>query len=188
MDKNKQQTINPGLYLISTPIGNMEDITLRALNVLKKSEVILCEDTRRSIKLLTHFKIKNKLQPYHKFNEKRTLDKVINFIIKRNDVDCVRSIRKSVYPPYWMKKLVGKKILTPLINNKNFIKTARRQDLPDAYMCDGYVDAIKIGSLIKNKCFPPKKCHAIMSDSKYFIDIDNKVDLALANMILKSNE
>ena len=85
MDKNKQQTINPGLYLISTPIGNMEDITFRALNILKKSEVILCEDTRRSIKLLSHFKIKNKLQPYHKFNEKKSVNKVIN-LIKMNKV------------------------------------------------------------------------------------------------------
>ena len=85
MDKNKQQTINPGLYLVSTPIGNMEDITFRAINILKKSNVILCEDTRRSRKLLSHFGIKNKLIPYHKFNEKKSVDKVINFI-KNNKI------------------------------------------------------------------------------------------------------
>ena len=82
MDKNKQQTIGSGLYLVSTPIGNMEDITLRALNVLKKSNIILCEDTRRSRKLLSYFQIKNKLTPYHKFNEKKVSTEVINAIKK----------------------------------------------------------------------------------------------------------
>ena len=85
MDENKQQTINAGLYLVSTPIGNMEDITFRAINVLKKSDIILCEDTRRSLKLLSYFKIKNKLLPYHKFNEKKATDKVID-LIKNNKV------------------------------------------------------------------------------------------------------
>ena len=83
MDKNKEQIINPGLYLVSTPIGNMEDITLRAMNVLKKSDIILCEDTRRSGKLLSNFQIKSKLIPYHKFNEKKVSNKVIDFI--KND-------------------------------------------------------------------------------------------------------
>ena len=85
MDKNKQQSINPGLYLVSTPIGNMQDITLRALNILKKSDIILCEDTRRSGKLFSYFQIKNKLLPYHKFNEKKMSDKVIN-ILKKNKI------------------------------------------------------------------------------------------------------
>ena len=80
MDKNKQQTVSSGLYLVSTPIGNMEDITFRALNILKKSNVILCEDTRRSGKLLSYYKIKNKLVPYHKFNEQKIGCKIIDYI------------------------------------------------------------------------------------------------------------
>ena len=89
MDKNKQQTVNPGLYLVSTPIGNMEDITLRALNVLKKSDIILCEDTRRSGKLLSYFKIKNELQSYHKFNEKKKSNKIINAIKNKKIVSLI---------------------------------------------------------------------------------------------------
>tara|TARA_B110000438_G_scaffold146064_1_gene140624 strand:- start:2246 stop:3100 length:855 start_codon:yes stop_codon:yes gene_type:complete len=80
MDKHKQQILSPGLYIVSTPIGNMEDITFRALNVLKKSNIILCEDTRRSGKLLSYFEIKNKLMSYHKFNEKKITDKIIHYI------------------------------------------------------------------------------------------------------------
>jgi len=85
MDKNKKQIINPGLYLVSTPIGNMEDITLRALSILKKSDFILCEDTRRSGKLLYHFKIKNKLTSYHKFNEEK-ISKTVVDLIKKNKI------------------------------------------------------------------------------------------------------
>ena len=70
---------------MSTPIGNMEDITYRALNVLKKSDIILCEDTRRSGKLLSYFKIKNKVLPYHKFNEVKVSTKIVAFI-KENKV------------------------------------------------------------------------------------------------------
>jgi len=85
MDKNKQQIFNSGLYLVSTPIGNMEDVTLRALNVLKKSDIILCEDTRRSGKLLSQFNIKSKLLSYHKFNEKKISEVIINKL-KRNNI------------------------------------------------------------------------------------------------------
>ena len=70
----------PGLYIVSTPIGNLDDITLRSLEVLKKSDIILCEDTRRSLKLLNHYKIKKKLVSYHKFNEKKQMSKIIEYI------------------------------------------------------------------------------------------------------------
>ena len=85
MDKNKEQIINPGLYLVSTPIGNMEDITLRAINVLKKSDIILCEDTRRSGKLLSYLHIESTLLSYHKFNEKKVSKNIID-TIKKNKV------------------------------------------------------------------------------------------------------
>ena len=63
--------LNNTLYIVSTPIGNLDDITIRAINVLRKSDIILCEDTRHSLKLLNHLKLK-KLVSYHKFNEKQT--------------------------------------------------------------------------------------------------------------------
>jgi len=69
-----------GLYIVSTPIGNLDDITLRSLDVLKKSDIILCEDTRRSLKLLNHYKIKKKLVSYHKFNEQKELHKIIEHL------------------------------------------------------------------------------------------------------------
>ena len=68
------------LYIVSTPIGNLDDVTFRALEVLRNSEIILCEDTRHSIKLLNHFKIKKKLISYHKFNEKKQALNIIKYI------------------------------------------------------------------------------------------------------------
>ena len=68
------------LYIVSTPIGNLDDITLRSIEVLRNSDIILCEDTRRSLKLLNHLKIKKKLISYHKFNEKKQLATIIKHI------------------------------------------------------------------------------------------------------------
>ena len=69
-----------GLYVVSTPIGNLNDITFRAVEILKKSDFILCEDTRHSLKLLNNFNIKSKLISYHKFNEKKSLNKIIQYL------------------------------------------------------------------------------------------------------------
>jgi 16S rRNA (cytidine1402-2'-O)-methyltransferase len=69
-----------GLYLVSTPIGNLKDITLRAIETLKKSSYILCEDTRVSRILLDRYEIKSRLISNHKFNESKNLSKIINLL------------------------------------------------------------------------------------------------------------
>ncbi len=69
-----------GLYLVSTPIGNLKDITLRAIEVLQQSHYILCEDTRVSKNLLDKYQIKSKLISNHKFNEKKNVKKIIEYL------------------------------------------------------------------------------------------------------------
>ena len=78
-EPNNKET-KKGLYLVSTPIGNLGDITFRALDVLKKSDYILCEDTRTSQILLKKYEIKTKLISNHKFNEKKNLTKMIKLL------------------------------------------------------------------------------------------------------------
>ena len=69
-----------GLYLVSTPLGNLKDITLRAIEVLQQSDYILCEDTRVSKNLLEKYQIKSKLISNHKFNEKKNIVKIIEYL------------------------------------------------------------------------------------------------------------
>ena len=77
--------IRSGIYIVSTPIGNLEDITLRAINILKNSDLILCEDTRTSMKLLNKFNIISKVMSYHKFNERNRVESIIQ-LIKDNKI------------------------------------------------------------------------------------------------------
>ena len=91
----KLNNLKPGLYCVATPIGNLGDITLRALEVIKNSDLILCEDTRVSKKLLSKFKIHNKLISHHKFNESKNL----SFILEHLDNNKIISIISDAGTP-----------------------------------------------------------------------------------------
>ena len=77
-DKKKNK-LKPGLYVVSTPIGNLRDISLRCLDILRDSDTILCEDTRVAQKILNKYDIKTKLISNHKFNEKKTYLKFLKY-------------------------------------------------------------------------------------------------------------
>ena len=80
---------SPTVYLIPTPIGNLEDITLRAVNTLKMVEVIFSEDTRVTSLLLNHLNIKKKLISSHEYNEKENKDKFLKYLDDGHDVGIV---------------------------------------------------------------------------------------------------
>tara|TARA_S200000501_G_scaffold378623_1_gene442319 strand:+ start:1986 stop:2843 length:858 start_codon:yes stop_codon:yes gene_type:complete len=87
-DKKKNK-LKAGLYVVSTPIGNLRDISLRCLDILRDSDLILCEDTRVAQKILNRYDIQAKLISNHKFNEKKNLPKVIELLKKNKSVSII---------------------------------------------------------------------------------------------------
>jgi len=186
MDRNKEQIITPGLYLVSTPIGNMEDITLRALNVLRKSDVILCEDTRRSGKLLSYFQIKSKLLPYHKFIEKKISNNIIDSIKKNKVISLVSDagtptisdpglilVNKCINESLSVYPIPGPSAVTSAISVSGF---------SDQYLFYGFLTKKEneLGKTLKNLCnlnysivffVPASKINFYISKfKKYFLD------------------
>ena len=89
LDQNKLN-FKSGLYVVSTPIGNLMDITLNAIEILKNSDLILCEDTRISKKVLERYNINNKsLIAYHKFSEKKNLSKIIQLLENKKKISII---------------------------------------------------------------------------------------------------
>ena len=93
--ESKNNKVKSGLYIVSTPIGNLSDITLRAIDALKKSDYILCEDTRTSKILLDRYEVKSQLISNHKFNEKKNLSKIIDILKSK----CVVSLISDAGTP-----------------------------------------------------------------------------------------
>ena len=87
--EKKINELQYALYVVSTPIGNLKDITLRAIEILKQSEYILCEDTRVSKNLLEKYNIKSKLISNHKFNEKKNINKIIEILQSKTIVSII---------------------------------------------------------------------------------------------------
>jgi len=70
----------PILYIVATPIGNLEDLSFRALRILREADLILCEDTRRTRKLLSYYKIRNRVLSYHQHSKLKKLEKILKFL------------------------------------------------------------------------------------------------------------
>lgn len=81
--------MKPKLYIVPTPIGNLEDMTFRAINVLKSVDLILAEDTRNTIHLLKHFQIEKPLRSYHAHNEHKTVEQIVEMISSEKSVALV---------------------------------------------------------------------------------------------------
>jgi 16S rRNA (cytidine1402-2'-O)-methyltransferase len=77
------------LYIVATPIGNLEDITLRALRVLREAECVACEDTRQTLKLLNHYRIKARLTSFHSYNMKREAPRLLGLLAAGRNVALV---------------------------------------------------------------------------------------------------
>ena len=124
-----------GLYIVSTPIGNLEDITLRALKVLRKSDYILCEDTRISRKLLSKYKIQSKLIPNHKFNEKKNLKKIIDILKSEKIVSLISDAGTPIVSD------PGRILVKECINNKiNLISIPGPSASIAAFSVSGFSD------------------------------------------------
>jgi len=146
--------ISSGLYLVSTPIGNLSDITLRAIEVLKQSDIILCEDTRVSIKLLDNYQINKTLFSYHKFNEKKLLEKIIQYL---NDGKIISLISDAGTP---LISDPGRILVNELYKRKiKIIPIPGPSAVSTAYSLSGFSDSFYFVGFLQKKSGDRKKIY-----------------------------
>ena len=192
--------LKPGLYCVSTPIGNLGDITLRALYVLKKSDIILCEDTRVSGKLLSKFNIKTKMISNHKFNEKKNLDNILKLLNQKKIISVISDAGTPVISD------PGSILINEcILNNINIYPIPGVSASTTAISISGFSDKYFFGGFLPEKkkdlnnlfdiitklnfsfvfFISPKKLKKIINEiQKYFIDND----ILIAREISKFHE
>ena len=178
--------LKPGLYCVATPIGNLGDITIRAIEIIKKSELILCEDTRVSKKILSKYNINKKLVSHHKFNEKKKL----SFILKLLENDKIISMISDAGTPaisdpgrILINKCIEKNInIFPIPGSSAVSAAISVSGFSDKYFFCGFLPEKKnqiiklFSSLSKINCsivffISPKKINKIIEIlKKYFFE------------------
>ena len=170
------------LYLVATPIGNLEDITLRAINTLKEVDIIAAEDTRHTMKLLNHLKIKKTLISYYKETEKIKSDILIEKIINGKNIALVSDAgTPAISDP-------GEEIIKRAIeNNINIIPIPGACAFVNALICSGFStkEFIFIGFLSKNAKDKKKKLEELKNENKtlIFYESPHKIKSTLENIL-----
>ena len=170
------------LYLVATPIGNLEDITLRAINTLKEVDLIAAEDTRHTMKLLNHLKIKKTLISYYKETEKIKSDILIEKIINGKNIALVSDAgTPAISDP--VEEIIKKAIE----NNINIIPIPGACAFVNALICSGFStkEFIFIGFLSKNAKDKKKKLEELKNENKtlIFYESPHKIKSTLENIL-----
>ena len=194
------QSQKKGLYLVSTPIGNLGDLTIRALEILKNSELILCEDTRVSIKLLNHYNIKTQLISFHKFNEKKKTKEIINELLSGKKVSLISDAgTPAISDPgkILVKECISNDIpVTPIPGASSVITSLSISGFSDKFIFFGFLEEKK-NKLIKDLEFlskmdcsivlfiPPKK---LIKNLDIVINFFKKREIVLCREMTKIHE
>jgi len=194
------QSQKKGLYIVSTPIGNLGDLTLRALEILKNSEIILCEDTRVSIKLLNHYNIKSQLISFHKFNERKKTKEIINDLASGKKISLISDAgTPAISDPgkILVKECINNDIpVIPIPGASSVITSISISGFSDKFIFYGFLEEKK-NKLIKELEFlskidcsiiifiPPKK---LIKNLETVINFFSKREIVLCREMTKIHE
>ena len=194
------QSQKKGLYLVSTHIGNLGDLTIRALEILKNSELILCEDTRVSIKHLNHFDIKTQLIAFHKFNERKKTKDIINHLMNGKIISLISDAgTPTISDPgkLLVQECISNDIpVTPIPGASSVITSLSISGFSDKFIFFGFLEEKK-NKLIKELEFlskmdcsivlfiPPKK---LIKNLEIIINFFKKREIVLCREMTKIHE